>query len=52
MNLLKFYSSKKWEKWILKDSKISEKQKAILAGHYVFAKEEFLLIKRKAKSEL
>ena len=46
------YSSKKWEKWILKDSKISEKQKAILAGHYVFAKEEFLLIKEKAKSEL
>ena len=46
------YSSRKWEKWILKDSKISDKKKAILSGHYVFSKEEFLLIKEKAKFEL
>lgn len=34
-------SSRKWEKWLLPGSRASDRDKAILAGHYVFATETF-----------
>ena len=46
------YESKKWEKWLLPNSKSSELEKAIISGHYIFSKEEFLEIKEKAKIDL
>ena len=46
------YQSGKWKKWMKPDSKAKELDKAIIAGHYVFAKKEFLIIKEKAKREL
>mgnify|MGYP001170841078 FL=1 len=46
------YDSMKWEKWIIKDSKIDDKNKAIIAGHYVFSSKDFLELKSKAFIEL
>jgi tagatose-1,6-bisphosphate aldolase non-catalytic subunit AgaZ/GatZ len=31
------YESKKWSKWMIKDSKASNYEKSIIAGHYVFS---------------
>jgi len=46
------YNSKKWEKWILKDSKISDRERAIIAGHYIFANAEVDEIKKEAQALL
>ncbi len=39
------YNSKKWEKWMLPNSKTTKKDKAIIAGHYVFSSKEFKELK-------
>ncbi len=39
------YSSKKWHKWILPNSKISKKDKSIISGHYVFSSKDFKNLK-------
>ncbi len=44
--------SKKWEKWLIPKSNISERDKALLCGHYIFSKDEFINIKNKANSYL
>lgn len=46
------YGSRKWEKWMLEDTKATNKEKAIIAGHYVFATEEVAEIKKEAQSFL
>ena len=46
------FSSKKWEKWMLQDSTLSDKDKAIISGHYIFADARFIEIKRQAEKEL
>ena len=46
------YESKKWDKWMLPESKAGEMEKAVIAGHYVFSDPEFVEIKSHAKSEL
>ena len=46
------YESKKWHKWILKDSKISDREKAIISGHYVFSTAEVSELKLKAEKYL
>ena len=46
------YSSKKWEKWMIKDSDASDRQRALIAGHYVFSKSECREIKLKAQLAL
>lgn len=43
------YNSNKWKKWVMLGSQISPRDKAILAGHYVFSDEKFLRIKEKAQ---
>lgn len=45
-------SSNKWEKWMLKDSKATEIDKAIICGHYVFGNEQIKQMKAKVASEL
>lgn len=35
------YASHKWEKWMLSESTATEREKAIIAGHYVFGTEAF-----------
>ena len=39
------YSSKKWQKWMLNDSKLGKLEKAIISGHYIFGKREFIDLK-------
>ena len=36
-----FYRSKKWEKWLSIESKATDLDKAIIAGHYTFSTPEF-----------
>ncbi len=42
-----FYNSNKWVKWLSAESQATDFDKAIIAGHYTFAKPEFLEIKAK-----
>lgn len=46
------YESGKWKKWILPDSKSSDRDKAIIAGHYIFATDAFYNFKKKTKKRL
>lgn len=41
------YDSKKWEKWLKPNSSISDYEKALIAGHYVFSDSQFLELKSK-----
>ncbi len=44
--------SRAWEKWILPDSKATDRDRALIAGHYVFATPEFRAIKEELESAL
>ena len=46
------YNSKKWEKWVLNKDKLSDKECAIISGHYVFSSQSFQQIKDNAKKIL
>jgi len=46
------YNSQKWEKWIISGSRSSRRDKAIIAGHYVFSCDSFKQIKEKAQSKI
>lgn len=45
-------ASKKWEKWMLPNTSASDFDRALIAGHYIFATQEFLEIKKIAAQEL
>mgnify|MGYP001308837957 CR=1 FL=1 len=40
-------SSNKWKKWMTKNSKATDFEKAVISGHYIFSNDEFILIKSK-----
>ena len=46
------YSSKKWEKWMLSDSKLGKQEKAIISGHYIFGKNEFIELKNDVENKI
>ena len=46
------FESKKWEKWIMQGSKIDDREKAIISGHYIFSTNPFIYLKEKASVEL
>ena len=46
------YESMKWKKWMLKDSIASDKDKSIIAGHYIFSSKEFDELKLKAEKKI
>jgi len=46
------YESKKWEKWMLPETKASDYEKAIISGHYIFSNKKFIEIKNKAAISL
>ena len=46
------YSSKKWEKWMLSDSKLGKQEKAIISGHYIFGKNEFIDLKNDVERKI
>jgi len=39
------YSSNKWHKWMLPNTKATDQEKAIIAGHYIFSTSEFIELK-------
>lgn len=46
------YDSKKWDKWMLPDTKATDRDRSIIAGHYVFAKDACQELKKEASGEL
>lgn len=46
------FESNKWQKWMLPETKASETERAIIAGHYLFSNSEIIEIKRQAQSKL
>ncbi len=42
------FESNKWEKWLSYNSSLNDRDKAILAGHYIFSTRDFLELKEKA----
>lgn len=42
------YNSKKWKKWMLKDTCANDRDRAIIAGHYIFSSQEFVELKNEA----
>ncbi len=46
------YNSRKWEKWILANSSINDREKSIIAGHYIFSNSEFIDLKNEVSINL
>jgi len=46
------YNSMKWKKWMLKDTDANDTDRAIIAGHYVFATSECMAIKKEAEKRI
>lgn len=46
------YDSKKWDKWMLKNTGATDRDRSIIAGHYVFSKPECVDIKNEARKVL
>jgi len=46
------YESRKWEKWMMPNTTATDRDRAIISGHYVFADPRFAEIKAQAQSEL
>ena len=46
------FDSKKWKKWMLPDTKATDRDRSIIAGHYVFAHPECKELKAKARKDL
>ena len=46
------YNSGKWKKWLLDLSQTSDREKSIIAGHYVFSILECEELKKEASQEL
>ena len=44
------YNSNKWKKWMIKDTKASNYEKAIISGHYIFSEKEFDAIKKSIRN--
>ena len=46
------YNSNKWDKWMLKDTSATDRDRAIIAGHYVFSRPECIELKAQATMAL
>ena len=46
------YDSGKWKKWMISNTKATDRDRSIIAGHYIFATKEFNEIKEEAKKRL
>jgi tagatose-1,6-bisphosphate aldolase non-catalytic subunit AgaZ/GatZ len=46
------YESNKWNKWMLPGTKADDRDRAIIAGHYIFSKSECIELKKKAEIAL
>lgn len=46
------YESNKWDKWMLTNSCATDRERAIIAGHYIFSTNECVELKAEARMEL
>lgn len=46
------YDSRKWEKWMLNNTNATDKDKAIIAGHYIFSSSECRALKEEARERI
>jgi hypothetical protein len=46
------YDSKKWDKWMLEGTKATDRDRSVIAGHYVFSKPECIELKEQASVAL
>lgn len=46
------YASRKWEKWMLDDTRASDRERSMIAGHYVFSKPDCIDLKAEARALL
>ena len=46
------FNSKKWEKWMIKDTRANDYEKSIISGHYIFSKPEFIQLKKELELKL
>lgn len=46
------YDSGKWKKWMLPDTDATDRDRSVIAGHYVFAHEDCKRIKKDAENKL
>ena len=46
------FESNKWEKWMIENSLATDRDRAIIAGHYVFSKTECIELKAEATQQL
>ena len=46
------YDSGKWDKWMLNNTRATDRERSIIAGHYVFSKPECVELKAEASREL
>ena len=46
------YKSRKWKKWMLKNSNATDFEKSIISGHYVFSDPEFKQLEKKLTKSL
>jgi hypothetical protein len=46
------YKSEKWQKWVLTNSNLTKKEKAIIAGHYILSTNEFAAFKKKILEQI
>ena len=45
-------NSNKWGKWLINNSKATEIEKGLIAGHYIFSNNEFIELKKKISIDL
>ena len=46
------YDSKKWDKWMVANSRANDRERSIIAGHYIFATPNCVELKAEASREL
>lgn len=46
------FDSKKWKKWMIRDTLASDRDRSIISGHYVFSTNECIDLKKEVKSRL
>lgn len=46
------HDSRKWDKWMLKNSKANDRDRSVIAGHYVFSRPECVELKLEAGASL
>ena len=46
------YNSKKWDKWMLPNTTATDRDRSIIAGHYIFSTPEFLELKKEVLYDL